>query len=125
MNPLDWFVVAFVAHEAAHYIAWRAIGVKPTVRFTWFGFEVGNIVQLMKGKIIDNLFVILAGPVAGFAFSAGMGYTTSLCYTVICAGDIVQTISHLELGRKYGWLSTLLEAEKKFIGEVENASKKK
>lgn len=125
MSPLDWFVVAFVVHEAAHYVAWRAVGVKPIVRFTWFGFEVGDVVQLMKGRIIDNLFVILAGPVAGFTFSAGMGYTVSLCYTLICCVDIVQTISHFELGRKYGWQTTVLEAEKKFIRDVENESKKK
>lgn len=123
--PLYWFFIAVIAHEVAHYVAWRAINVKPTVRITWFGgLEVGNILQLMNSKIIDNLFVILAGIAAGLALYPKMGYVTSLCYVIICSGDIAQTISHVELGMKYGMKTTLIEAEKKFIRDVEVISKK-
>ena len=119
MNALITFIAAVVVHEIAHYVAWKSMNVEPKISVTWFGFEVGSVQQIMKSRIIDNMFVLLAGPAIGAIVLMNASIIIDLAYVITCSGDLMQIVSHIELARKYGFKTRLIDAEKKYLEEVE------
>jgi hypothetical protein len=91
-------VVALILHEAGHYIAYRFYGYKPTIKFRWWGIEIGdNVIYEMKPKQI--YFVAWMGILFGF-IPLYAAQSLILIYFFMCMFDFVLIINLLSLPKE-------------------------
>jgi hypothetical protein len=121
LNGVIILLLALIIHEIGHFLAWDIQNIEPKIRLTWFGVEVGSIKQIFQLNILNAIFVYSMGILFGAGVIAYFNVTLvgALLYVLLCSGDIVQIVSLIELGLKYGFNEPVALANSQFMMEME------
>ena len=64
MNEFLWLIPMVILHEIGHYIGYRLVGFKPSVKLTWWGVLLGNNCFHMM-KPIQAYIAVVSGIILG------------------------------------------------------------
>lgn len=112
-------LIVIIVHELGHYLAFRALRIKPKIKFRWWGIEIGDK-EVWEMKPLQVYIVAVAGILWGaiplIIFTQNTEY--GLVYMLMSMIDIVLIIQVLSYPKKYAKL-TMLEITKIQIEEYE------
>ena len=100
MFDFSWliFIPVLIIHELGHYIMYLLNGYKPSVKFHWWGVEIGNDI-FYKLNPSELFIVTFSGVMFGFFPLLFFGsYEFFLIYLVMCSIDITTMINMFSLG---------------------------
>jgi membrane-associated protease RseP (regulator of RpoE activity) len=81
-------LLGIAVHELGHYVAFRAFGLKPNIRFRLWGISIGeNVVFQMT--LLQHHIMLITGILAGAPFFAAAGREAVFIYFGISILDIL------------------------------------
>jgi hypothetical protein len=119
MNEIIIFVLAVIVHEIGHYLSYISLGVKPSIKLTWFGGILmgGNVYY--KLTPLKAYFVNVSGILYGAVVLSMLHVSINLwlIYVISCSIDVVNVLQLLSLPKKWK-NNTLLEISQLQVNEL-------
>lgn len=98
-QALILLATCIVIHEAGHYIAFRAYKIRPSMRITWWGINMGYKNEHWKLTVRQYLITLNAGILAGaIPLMWVHDARIVLFYVLLCAVDIMCLVGVYTLG---------------------------
>lgn len=123
-----WFIPVLFLHELGHYVSYRFFGIKPKLKFRWWGIQIGEIKDTFKLKPYQLYLIGCNGVVAGLIYTSSFNNPVYLfIYFLMCIMDLVVMYQSFTLGRKkpnQNMGELYIEYIKKQLKELKNAKNK-
>lgn len=65
-----WILPTIFLHELGHYVAYRLFGIKPKIKFHWWGLSIGEIKDYFVLAPYKVYFIGASGIVAGMIYTS-------------------------------------------------------
>lgn len=89
-----WISVIFL-HELGHYMAFRFNGYKPSIKFKWYGINIGENIKY-RVKVVQMIICLYCGIYLGiiplFLVSNTVDIVPFFIYFAMCGIDIINLI---------------------------------
>jgi len=101
---IEYFVLlpAIVLHELGHYIGYKLFGYESSIKFKWWGIEMGK--NCYPKLILWKAYVVtLLGVIVGFVYLllVDVSQEVLLIYFIMSIVDINNIIQILSFGKEY------------------------